>query len=481
MALLLLLALFAPLALLLASGDWRGGVLYSVVVGFLQDPLRKITPNQPGLYVALVLVSIGLSGLVLYGRRGSLQLRWLVGGDRQLLTLIPWALALLAIQAANGLLRFGSPLLTGIGVAFYIAPLIGLWLGFQFAQRSAALPRLLRLHVLLAAVFGLTVWLSFQGTLSGELVREVGPGVQINLPQLGVMIQGFSGLWRSSEIAAWHLGAAACFLIILGVSSRQPLLLALAALLAATLLAVSLLTGRRKVLTLVAGFSALYGLLVAPRSRPQQRGDLLVGGLLAVTLVMLFAALGLDTPEPGSGVYGAFVERAGTVWGDIDDRIQQLGVGSLLAGLQASGGLGLGAGAVAQGAGTLGLEGAGQSVSYAAEGGLGKLVIELGVAGLVLALLLGVGLIRIFARILRALRSAPAGFAFFHLGLLAFVVANLPLFLVASQVYGDPFVLILLGICAGGVLAVPVQLGVLAARSGPLVAAGSAAVAIPQR
>ncbi len=478
MALLLLLALFAPLLVLLASGDWRSGVLYSVVVGFLQDPLRKITPNQPGLYVALVLVSVGLCGLVLYSRRGSLQLRWLISGDRWLLTLLPWAGLLLVFQAANGLLRFGSPLLTAIGVAFYIAPLLGLWLGFQFAQRPAAVPRLLRLHVLLAVLFGLTVWLSFQGVLSGPLVREVGPGVEINFTQLGVMIQGFCGLWRSSEIAAWHLGAAACFLVILGVSSRQPLVLALAVLLAAALLAVSLLTGRRKVLTLVAGFTALYALLVVLRSRPQQRGELLAGGLLAVALVMVFAALGLDVPDSDSGIYGAFVQRAGTVWGDIGERLQRLGVGSLLAGLQASGGLGLGTGAVTQGAGTLGVQGAGQSVSYAAEGGLGKLVIELGVAGLLLALLLAAALIRLFQRILIMLQSAPPASALLHLGLIAFLAANVPQFLVASQVYGDPFVLILLGLCGGAVLAAPYQLAAAAQARG--VQPSAQALPVPQ-
>jgi len=42
-----------------------------------------------------------------------------------------------------------------------------------------------------------------------------------------------------------------------------------------------------------------------------------------------------------------------------------------------------------------------------------------------------------------------------HLGLLAFALANVPLYLAASGVYGDPFVLLLLSLALGSALAVP--------------------------
>jgi len=45
--------------------------------------------------------------------------------------------------------------------------------------------------------------------------------------------------------------------------------------------------------------------------------------------------------------------------------------------------------------------------------------------------------------------------AFLMLGLVAFGLANVVFFFSAAQVYSDPFILILLGICFGSFLAVP--------------------------
>lgn len=105
---LLLILLLLPLAVLLADGNWRASLLYSVVIGFLQDPLRKITPDQPALYVGLVLVGMVLTALVLYSRIGRLNLDPLFSGDRQLIGIVEIFLALLLIQTLNSFLTVGS-------------------------------------------------------------------------------------------------------------------------------------------------------------------------------------------------------------------------------------------------------------------------------------------------------------------------------------------------------------------------------------
>ena len=53
------------------------------------------------------------------------------------------------------------------------------------------------------------------------------------------------------------------------------------------------------------------------------------------------------------------------------------------------------------------------------------------------------------------LRYLPATTSNFLIGLLAFGLANTPFFLAASGVYGDPFVLLLLSLCLGSFLAIP--------------------------
>jgi uncharacterized membrane protein len=53
------------------------------------------------------------------------------------------------------------------------------------------------------------------------------------------------------------------------------------------------------------------------------------------------------------------------------------------------------------------------------------------------------------------LERLPNNIAFLLLGLLSFGLANILFFVSAGQVYSDPFVLIMMGLCFGSFLAVP--------------------------
>ncbi len=75
MTTLILIVLFSGLALLLADGNWKGGLMFTLLIGFLQDPLRKLTPGQPALFVGFVLIAFACCCLVLLDRREHLSLR----------------------------------------------------------------------------------------------------------------------------------------------------------------------------------------------------------------------------------------------------------------------------------------------------------------------------------------------------------------------------------------------------------------------
>jgi hypothetical protein len=68
-----------------------------------------------------------------------------------------------------------------------------------------------------------------------------------------------------------------------------------------------------------------------------------------------------------------------------------------------------------------------------------------------LAYLIGLSLWRNF----KMLNRLPPGIAYLMLGLIAFGLANILFFFSAAQVYSDPFILILMGLCFGSFLAVP--------------------------
>ncbi|MCP9927893.1 hypothetical protein [Cyanobium sp. CH-040] len=462
---LLLLALFALLALVLLSGDWRGGLLLTLVIGFLQDPIRKLTPGQPGLYVGLVLIAfLGTAVVLLQKRRGRLELPAMFWSAPALTRWVPLFVLLIALQAANGLVRSGVPLRTVVGVGFYLAPLLGLWMGFQLGREQPFLRRVLQVYLLGSALVAITVFLDYQG-VDIPLFREVGGGILIHF-RYGFYTYGASGLWRTSELAAWHLSASAALALVMASAARQAQSRNGWLLLAGAFALLTLSTGRRKGIVFVAVFVAVFLWLLARNAPGRSAGRLLTtlvsAGGLALVLVFLLpeTILGDD--------FGEYVSRAASVREDLLERFNVLGLRGFLRGVEISGGLGLGAGALAQtGELQLGV-GGGEGAAFVSESGAGKLAAELGIPGLLILAVLGLELLRALVRNLALMRRLPTATANLELGLMAFALAQLPFFAAAAGVYGDPFVLLLCGLSIGSVFAVPSLLAQQAARQRPV-------------
>ena len=450
---LLLLVLAAGLVVLLLDGNWRDGLGLSVVVGFLQDPIRKLTPGQPGLFVGLVLIAVACCALVLMEQRRGLDLEAMLWGAPQLRRWLPLYAGLIVLQGLNGLLRFQEPVLSLIGVGFYLAPALGLWLGFQVGCDQPLLRRLVQLYLLVSVLYGFSVWLSYSG-FDYALLKEVGPGILIHFRR-GFSVQGASGLWRSSEVAAWHLSAAACLAISLAFASAKPATSAGLTVLAVGFTFLTLLTGRRKALVLVLVFGLIYGLLFRRYASGAWK-DRLVTTVLAAT-GLSYAGYSLFGVNALGSQFSEYLNRANTVGGDILGRFNILGLGASLQALEISGLIGFGAGAASQtGVLQFGQDRiVGQSLSYVSESGGGKIIAELGPVGALMILSAILLLVQAMRNHLPLLRYLPATTANFLIGLLAFGLANTPFFLAASGVYGDPFVLLLLSLCLGSFLAIP--------------------------
>jgi len=118
--------------------------------------------------------------------------------------------------------------------------------------------------------------------------------------------------------------------------------------------------------------------------------------------------------------------------------------------------LGSGAGTGSQGAQHFG--GGSNIVGSAAEGGLGKVLAELGVPGLLLLLWLVISFARYIWSIILYVtreRDVDPSLAKLVFGLVAFLMTNAFVYTIAHQAYGDPFVLIILGFFLGFVMATP--------------------------
>ena len=92
----------------------------------------------------------------------------------------------------------------------------------------------------------------------------------------------------------------------------------------------------------------------------------------------------------------------------------------------------------------------------AAEGGLGKITLELGIPGLFVMGWLAISVFRQLWRIMRVASRYSRRIARISFALFSFLVANVAGFSVATQAYGDLFILLILSWTLGFLLSVPV-------------------------
>jgi hypothetical protein len=440
----LLVAAFVALSMSLAN--WRLAFLAIVVVGFAQDPLRKIVPGEPVFFVVLCTAVMALALLGAMMKHGLISIEPIVAGDRATRTALWMVIAVVAVQSVLSWLRFGSPAIAAIGLLSYLSPVPAIWLAYHYTRRLADVRRYLALYVLGVVLVTAGIYLSKAGVES-PLFRQVGEGMVIYDLTIGI-VDTHPGFMRSPEVAAWHVGAAACLLVALAVTFRSKLLWMVTPPLALFLIAGGVLTGRRKMLVIVATYLAIYlALLFYYRHRSGRRVLFLV---FVLTAVGLAAARSMASSDIN---YRPYIDRGQTVFGDAGARFTDLGLASVGWAFAAGGFFGLGAGAGSQG--TQHFSSGPSAASGAAEGGLGKVAVELGIPGLILVVIAFLLVSRNVRRALDVVAARDSRLFLLSAGLVAFCAANVPVFLGASQIYGDPFVLTLLGSFLGFVLAAP--------------------------
>jgi len=420
---------------------------FVVLIGFLQDPARKLISGEPVYMTILVGVLLGFAVL----RKLLIQPKSLnapfVDWSHSISQPMTIYLLLLGIQFAHALLRYGSVMVPALGSIFYLAPLIAISVGYSQFPRLQAMRFFLILFSILAIIVAVTVLMSYNG-IESQLLGEVGSGLVIY--DQGTVLKAYSGIMRSSEIASWHMGACVCFLIILLIDRNSFSSTAITAGLITLLVSAIVLTGRRKMIAQIFVFSVFY----LPLLRFYQ-GRLSAGFFsgIAIAVTLLWFASEVFFSGSSTSTFDLYLQRGSSVFGDATGRFEQLGIGSIGWAIQRFGFFGGGLGVAAQGAQHFG----GALASGAAEGGLGKIVSELGV----LALFIGAWLIYAIGSYLNQCIKLVARHLPLRLplivGVFCFIIANLPTFIVASQVYGDVFVLLVIGLLFGFLFATPKQ------------------------
>ena len=106
-----------------------------------------------------------------------------------------------------------------------------------------------------------TVYLEFAGYV-WPVFGQIGGNLLLFDQYAGGVIVPHSGIFRASEIAAWHATTCACFVLLLVTLRKFNFLTLLSAAIVVTLLiGIAILTGRRKTVVEVAVFASTYFVL----------------------------------------------------------------------------------------------------------------------------------------------------------------------------------------------------------------------------
>lgn len=445
---------------LLAMTKWRWGFALCVLIAVFQEPMRKLAPDQPVYFVMFVGVVFGAALFGAMLKRVPLMPGSIAGWKQNVGSPFNLFLMLILIQAVHSLVSIGNPVITGIGLLSYLAPIPAIVLAYQFALRQGTdgIRRWMRFYIFVLTLAVATVYLEFLG-FEWKIFGQVGKDMLISYGSS--QYKGNSGIFRATEIAAWHAATIACFSFVLFWGKRFTMSrIILALLFIAFLIGLGALTGRRKMIIQIAIFLSTYiGLITWFR---RGNGKLAVLAFV-IAVVSYIGVAGWLAPDPGDFKYdpradnylmeanpNIIRERTQSVFSDLPVRIKKLGFEPISWAVNETGWLGAGLGVGSQGAQHFGGVGSG-----AAEGGLGKLTLELGVPGLLLVFWMFFTFTRYIWRLLSYLAHASPVHANLAYGLVAFMLANVAAFSVATQAYGDIFILLTLGLSLGFLLALP--------------------------
>lgn len=447
---------------LLTLLDWRKGLGMCVLVGVAQDPLRKLAPGQPVYYVVLVGLIFGIAWLRAGMTRVPLGPSAIQGWRNNLQLPFSLFVFLVLAQAMHSLARYGSLVMAGIGLLVWLAPIPAVVLAYQFATRRGVLGvrRWMLLYILVALISLSGVYFEYVG-FKWLSLGEIGHGQIIY--DVGTILKAHSGFFRASEIAAWHAATIACFVFILSLGKRPTLIRVLFALgMVGVMVSLGILTGRRKMLVEITIFITTYFFLVAWLQRGMARlaVAVVVAGFIGYVGIVGFVApdlvqssyTGSMRVENAQRIEG-YAQRGKSVFVDLPKRVNAVGAQPLIWAVDTFGWYGAGLGTGSQG--TNEIAEAHNINRWVAEGGLGKVVMELGIPGLFLVIWLMIALARHLRGQLAAITKLSPQHTRVAYGLVAFLVANAATFTVATQAYSDLFILLILGWCLGFLLAMP--------------------------
>jgi hypothetical protein len=428
---------------LVAASDWRRAVPLVVLAGVLQDPVRKLTPGAPA-YLVLGFLPVWLVVVGQAFREDPSPWDRLRRAHPRLTQAMLWFLLAL-VPGAIVVLQYGLPgvRLAAIGAMGYVFPVLALLVGYALLRDARHLRRVLAWYcvfISIALVGGVLEFLQVfpespvlgTSALGTTWVRHITWGHGVKL---------MSGIFRSPDLMGWHAATLVMLALTLAASGRPGARWGwgLAAVWGAF---VVLLSGRTKMtlMPVVWAAVAILAMLRAGRSTSVMRLAFVGCLLLAVGLIA------------GSRMFGEtdYVLNATRSSEGAVGRLHRESIGAVETTLLQSGFWGEGLGFASQGRQHLGVEVKGGWQ----ESGPSKILVELGVPGLVAGLFLAWTMLVAIRGSAVPASADPRGVDL-QVCLFAFTAANVACFAVSHQAFSDGTVIIMNGLLLGASLSAP--------------------------
>jgi len=426
--------------------DWRKGLFISIGIGFIQDPIRKLMIGHSVYYTTLIVPFIiaTLFGLLQY--RKSLRIHLLFKLYPKLKIILTTFLLIVIAQAMHTLITTQSIITMGIGLVSYIGPLIGVILAFNYAQEEKNIQRFLSFYLIIGVVFIAGVLFEAAGYQSALLGSVGGEHLYTFAPFRIVLLSGFM---RAAEISAWHGAMIAMLSVIIFSLSRSGWQKYIWLVVAGVALLAIVFTGRRKGLY-VFGIFIVIAVTMAFYSYAKSWKKYASFVILGCVFILL--SFQMITWKDQFTNFEAYTERIVSKYSDETflDRFKAMTVNSFKWVVLQNGVMGSGAGTGSQGVQHFG----GMRTGLAAEGGVAKVLAELGIPGLVIAIWLFSIVIYYFWKIITYVTDDKT-YESLAIGLSAILIAYSTDFTIAHQAFGDPFIMLIIGLIVGFTLAIP--------------------------
>lgn len=430
-----LLLMVAACAVALAN--WRLGLLAMVLVGILQDPVRKMTPGVPGFLV----LSAGLvwGGCVLSAAfRRQIQWPQFQRHYRGLsAAIVVFTVLLVPAAIRSATYSPGSWQITLVGAFVYGSLLLGILMGTVYPRTGNDIRRLLGWYCILTALAMCGVLLEKQGYQHASIGTEAMGNIWVTYRMGSDPVRMLAGFFRSPDVQGWHAAMLVMLSLILAVHARQ--WMRGLWMLTAGLGGVGVMVcGRRKMIAMLPVFLLFYVLLHLRHGRIRHLAWVAVAVCVAcATGLQAYRFAGVD--ELVTRFYGTAIDTART-------DLQEHGIESVVDTYRQAGFLGYGLGMATQGTQHI----RAKRPRVWQESGPSKLMAELGVLGFVGSIMLGFSLLLAMVRELHAVTTSSLYPVF--AGLAAAVFANVTAGVVSAQIFGDPFVSACLSLLVGIVL-----------------------------